>query len=166
MSYLFTVRLARRAALACAAIALVSACASLQKPVSLAETIAKTPELSTLNGLVKTAGLTETLQGPGPFTVFAPSDAAFKALKAGTLESLSKNPAAVKDILLFHTVSGAVAAKDVKNSNAKAVNGGALALAKAGDFVTVENGFVIKADVMASNGVIHIIDTVLTPPKK
>ena len=61
MSYLFTVRLARRAALACAAIALVSACASLQKPVSLAETIAKTPELSTLNGLVKTAGLTETL---------------------------------------------------------------------------------------------------------
>ena len=166
MSYLFTVRLARRAALACAAIALVSACASLQKPVSLAETIAKTPELSTLNGLVKTAGLTETLQGPGPFTVFAPSDAAFKALKAGTLESLSKNPAAVKDILLFHTVSGAVAAKDVKNSNVKAVNGGALALAKAGDFVTVENGFVIKADVMASNGVIHIIDTVLTPPKK
>ncbi len=166
MSYLFTVRLARRAALACAAIALVSACASLQKPVSLAETIAKTPELSTLNGLVKTAGLTETLQGPGPFTVFAPSDAAFKALKAGTLESLSKNPAAVKDILLFHTVSGAVAAKDVKNSNVKAVNGDALALAKAGDFVTVENGFVIKADVMASNGVIHIIDTVLTPPKK
>ncbi len=166
MSYLFTVRLARRAALACAAIALVSACASLQKPVSLAETIAKTPELSTLNGLVKTAGLTETLQGSGPFTVFAPSDAAFKALKAGTLESLSKNPAAVKDILLFHTVSGAVAAKDVKNSNVKAVNGDALALAKAGDFVTVENGFVIKADVMASNGVIHIIDTVLTPPKK
>ena len=166
MSYLFTVRLARRAALALAAITLVSACASLQEPVSLAETIAKTPELSTLNGLVKTAGLTETLQGPGPFTVFAPSDAAFKALKAGTLESLSKNPAAVKDILLFHTVPGAVAAKDVKNSNAKAVNGGALALAKAGDFVTVENGFVVKADVMASNGVIHIIDTVLTPPKK
>ena len=166
MSYLLTVRLARRAALACAAIALVSACASLQKPVSLAETIAKTPELSALNALVKAAGLTETLQGPGPFTVFAPSDAAFKALKAGTLESLSKNPAAVKDILLFHTVSGAVVSKDVKNSNAKAVNGDALALAKSGDFVTVENGFVIKADVMASNGVIHVIDTVLTPPKK
>ena len=166
MSYLLTVRLARRAALACAAIALVSACASLQKPVSLAETIAKTPELSTLNSLVKAAGLTETLQGPGPFTVFAPSDAAFKALKAGTLEGLSKNPAAVKDILLFHTVSGAVASKDVKNSNAKAVNGDALAIAKAGDFVTVENAFVVKADVMASNGVIHIIDTVLTPPKK
>ena len=166
MSYLLSLRLARRAALACAAITLVSACASLQKPVSLAETIAKTPELSTLNGLVKAAGLTETLQGPGPFTVFAPSDAAFKALKAGTLESLSKNPANVKDLLLFHAVSGAVASKDVKNSNAKAVNGGALALAKSGDFVTVENGFVIKADVMASNGVIHIIDTVLTPPKK
>ena len=166
MSYLITLRLARRAALAFAAIALVSACASLQKPVSLAETIAKTPELSTLNGLVKTAGLAETLQGPGPFTLFAPSDAAFKALKPGTLEALSKNPANVKDLLLFHAVSGAVASKDVKNSNAKAVNGDALALAKSGDFVTVENAFVVKADVMASNGVIHIIDTVLTPPKK
>ena len=137
MSYLITLRLARRAALAFAAIALVSACASLQKPVSLAETIAKTPELSTLNGLVKTADLTETLQGPGPFTLFAPSDAAFKALKPGTLEALSKNPANVKDLLLFHAVSGAVASKDVKNSNAKAVNGDALALAKSGDFVTV-----------------------------
>ena len=166
MSYLLTVRLARRAALACAAIALVGACASLQKPISLAETIAKTPELSTLNGLVKTAGLAETLQGPGPFTLFAPSDAAFKALKPGTLEALSKDPANVKNLLLFHAVSGAVASKDVKNSNAKAVNGGALALAKAGDFVTVENALVVKADVMASNGVIHIIDTVLTPPKK
>jgi uncharacterized surface protein with fasciclin (FAS1) repeats len=166
MSHLLTVRLARRAAIACAAIALVSACASLEKPVSLADTIAKTPELSTLNGLVKTAGLTETLQGPGPFTVFAPSDAAFKALKAGTLEDLSKQPAKVKDLLLFHTVSGAVVAKDVKNSNAKAITGDALALSKAGDFVTIENGFVVKADVMASNGVIHIIDTVLTPPKK
>jgi uncharacterized surface protein with fasciclin (FAS1) repeats len=166
MSYSLTLRLARRAALACAVIALVSACASVQKPVSLAETIANTPELSTLNGLVKTAGLTETLQGPGPFTVFAPSDTAFKALKAGTLEELSKNPAKVKDLLLFHAISGAVAAKDVKNSNAKSVTGDALALAKAGDFVTIENAFVVKADVMASNGIIHIIDTVLTPPKK
>ena len=166
MSYSLTLRLARRAALACTVIALVSACASVQKPVNLAETIANTPELSTLNGLVKTAGLTETMQGPGPFTLFAPSDAAFKALKPGTLEALSKNPANVKDLLLFHAVSGAVASKDVKNSNAKAVSGGALALAKAGDFVTVENAFVVKADVMASNGVIHIIDTVLIPPKK
>ena len=166
MSYLLTLRFTRRAALVCATIALVSACATPQKPVSLAETIAKTPDLSTLNGLVKTAGLTETLQGPGPFTIFAPSDAAFKVLKAGTLEELSKNPANVKNLLLFHAVSGEVASKDVKNSNAKAVNGDALALAKSGDFVTVENAFVVKADVMASNGVIHIIDTVLTPPKK
>jgi len=166
MSSLLTLRFTRRAALACATIVLVSACATPQKPVSLADTIANTPELSTLNGLVKTAGLTETLQGPGPFTVFAPSDAAFKALKPGTLEALSKNPADVKDLLLFHAVSGAVVSKDVKNSNAKAVNGGALALAKAGDFVTVENAFVVKGDVMASNGVVHIIDTVLTPPKK
>jgi hypothetical protein len=166
MQYPNALRLTRRLTLALTSIALVSACASLQKPVSVAETIAKTPELSTLSGLVKTSGLTETLQGPGPFTIFAPSDAAFKALKAGTLEDLGKHPEKLKDLLTYHAVPGAVAAKDVKNSTVKAVNGEPLALSKAGDFVTVENAMVVKADVMASNGVIHIIDTVMTPPKK
>ncbi len=166
MQYQTALRLTRRLTLALTTIALVSACASLQKPVSLAETIAKTPELSTLSGLVKTSSLTETLQGPGPFTVFAPNDAAFKALKAGTLEDLGKHPEKLKDLLTYHAVPGALVAKDVKNSTVKAVNGDPLALSKAGDFVTVENALVVKADVMASNGVIHIVDTVMTPPKK
>lgn len=159
-------RLTRRLTLAVTTIALVSACASMQKPVSVADTLAKTPELSTLNGLVKAAGLTETLQGPGPFTVFAPNDAAFKALKAGTLDDLGKHPEKLRDLLTYHVVPGALAAKDVKNSTVKAVNGDPLALSKAGDFVTVENAMAVKGDVMASNGVIHIIDTVMTPPKK
>ncbi len=166
MQYQTALRLTRRLSLALTAIALVSACASLQKPVSLADTIANTPELSTLNTLVKTAGLTETLQGPGPITLFAPNDAAFKALKAGTLEDLSKHPQKLKDLLTYHAVPGALTVKDVKNSTVKAVNGDPLALSKAGDFVTVENALAVKGDVMASNGVIHIIDTVMTPPKK
>ena len=166
MQYQTALRLTRRLSLALTAIALVSACASLQKPVSLADTIANTPELSTLNTLVKTAGLTETLQGPGPITLFAPNDAAFKALKAGTLEDLSKQPQKLKDLLTYHAVPGALMVKDVKNSTVKAVNGDPLALSKAGDYVTVENALAVKGDVMASNGVIHIIDTVLTPPKK
>jgi len=166
MQYQTALRLTRRLTLALTAIALVSACASLQKPVSLADTIANTPELSTLNTLVKTAGLTETLQGPGPITLFAPNDAAFKALKAGTLEDLSKHPQKLKDLLTYHAVPGALMVKDVKNSTVKAVNGDPLALSKAGDFVTVENALAVKGDVMASNGVIHIIDTVMTPPKK
>lgn len=166
MPFASTLYFTRRLALAASTLALVSACASLQKPVSLADTIAKTPELSTLNGLVKAAGLTETLQGPGPITLFAPNDAAFKALKPGTLEDLGKHPAKLKDLLTYHAVPGALNAKDVKNSTVKAVNGDPLALSKAGDFVTVENAMAVQGDVIASNGVIHIIDTVLTPPKK
>ena len=156
----------RRLIIAISAAAFLSACATVEKPVSLADTLAKTPELSTLNGLVKSAGLTETLQGAGPFTIFAPNDAAFKALKAGALEDLSKHPEKLKDLITYHGIAGNVMAKDVKNSSVKALNGDSLAVSKAGEFVTVENAMVVKADVMATNGVIHIVDTVMTPPKK
>lgn len=166
MQYPSALGLTRRLSLVVTTLALLSACASVPKPVSLADTIAKTPELSTLNGLVKTAGLTETLQAEASLTLFAPSDAAFKALKAGTIEELSKNPAKLKDLLTYHAIPGAIYAKDVKNSMVKAVNGDALALSKAGDFVTLENAMVTKADVVASNGVLHIIDAVMVPPKK
>jgi len=98
--------------------------------------------------------------------VFAPSNDAFKAVPAATMEALSKNPAQLKNLLSFHAVSGALLAKDVKNSNARALNGDALALSKAGEFVTVENAAVTQADVVATNGVIHIVDAVMTPPKK
>jgi len=166
MSTPTTFQTARRLVLVLTATAWLGACATVQKPLSIAETIANTPSLSTLSGLVKSAGLTETLQGAGPFTVFAPSNDAFKAVPAATMEALSKNPAQLKNLLSYHAVSGALLAKDVKNSNAKALNGDALALSKAGEFVTVENAAVTQADVVATNGVIHIVDAVMTPPKK
>ena len=158
--------LARRAALCAALTVLVSACAGPQKPVSVADTIAKTPSLSTLSGLITSAGLAADLQSAGPFTVFAPNNEAFKAVKPATMEDLAKHPAKLKDLLTYHVVPALTLAKDVKNSTVKALNGDPLALSKAGDFVTVENAAVVQADVLASNGVIHIVDTVMTPVKK
>jgi len=158
--------LARRAALCAALTVLVSACAGPQKPVSVADTIAKTPSLSTLSGLITAAGLTADLQSAGPFTVFAPNNEAFKAVKPATMEDLAKHPAKLKDLLTYHVVPSLALAKDVKNSTVKALNGDPLALSRAGDFVTVENAAVVEADVLAANGVIHIVDTVMTPVKK
>ena len=122
----------------------------------------------TLVAAVKAAGLVDTLKGKGPFTVFAPTDEAFAKLPKGTVETLLKpeNKAKLQAILTYHVVSGKVMAADVKNSNAKTVNGANVALAKAGDFVTVESAAVVTANLVATNGVIHTVDTVLMPPKK
>jgi uncharacterized surface protein with fasciclin (FAS1) repeats len=158
--------LARRASLCAAMAMLVSACAAPQKPVSVADTIANTPSLSTLSGLIVSAGLTGDLQSAGPFTVFAPNNDAFKAVKPAVMEDLAKHPAKLKDLLTYHVVPSLTMAKDVKNSTVKALNGDPLALSKAGDFVTVENAAVVQADVLAANGVIHIVDMVMTPVKK
>lgn len=159
--------LTRRTALAVGLTALISGCASGPKPVNVADTIAANPSLSTLNGLVASAGLTETLKGTGPFTVFAPSNDAFKAVPAKTMESLAKDPAALKGVLTFHVVAGKTLSADVKNGKVKSVNGADLDLAKAGTFVTIgENAIVTQADIDATNGVVHIIDTVMLPPAK
>lgn len=157
----------RRTALAAALVTLLSGCATVSAPVSVAETIAADPALSTLSGLIQSAGLTETLKGAGPFTVFAPTNEAFKAVPAKTMESLGKDPAALKGVLTFHVVPAKAMAVDVKNGKVKTVNGAELDLGKAGDFVTIgENAIVTKADVAASNGVVHIVDAVLLPPVK
>lgn len=157
----------RRTALAAALVTLVSGCATVSAPVSVAETIAADPALSTLSGLIQSAGLTETLKGAGPFTVFAPTNDAFKAVPAKTMESLGKDPAALKGVLTFHVVAAKAMAADVKNGKVKTVNGAELDLGKAGDFVTIgENAIVTKADIAASNGVVHIVDAVLLPPVK
>ena len=103
---------------------------------------------------------------PGPFTVFAPSDEAFKAVPAKTMAELSADKELLKAVLTYHVVPGKVVAADVKNGNAKTVHGANLALAKAGTFVTVEDAVVTQADVVASNGVVHVIDRVLMPPKR
>jgi uncharacterized surface protein with fasciclin (FAS1) repeats len=148
--------------------AFVAACAlqPTATPVSVTETIAHDPDLSTLSGLVAKAGLADTLKGPGPYTVFAPTNEAFKAVPAKTLDELSRDPAKLKALLSYHVLPAKMTAADVKNSNAKTAQGANVALAKAGDFVTVEDAMVQHADIMATNGVVHTVDRVLTPPAR
>jgi uncharacterized surface protein with fasciclin (FAS1) repeats len=153
-----------RPVLAALALAALAGCATGSRPVSVADTIAATPSLSTLNGLVVQAGLTETLKGTGPFTVFAPTNDAFKAVPAKTLDELAKDPARLKAVLAYHVVPAKVAAADVKNGPAKTVNGADIALSRAGTFVTVEEAMVQTADIAATNGVVHTVDRVLIPP--
>ena len=120
---------------------------------------------NTLVAAVKAAGLVETLQGTGPFTVFAPTDEAFAKLPKGTLEDLLKpeNKAKLDAILTYHVVPGKVMAADVKTMKAKTVNGQSLDVKVADGAVTVNTAKVVKTDVAASNGVIHVIDSVVLP---
>lgn len=145
---------------------LIQGCATSSAPATIADTAARTPQLSTLNKLIADAGLAETLRQPGPYTVFAPSDEAFKAVPAKTMAELAGNKELLKSVLTYHVLPGQVASAEVKNGNAKSLQGANLALAKAGGFVTVEDAMVTQADVRASNGVVHVIDRVLMPPKK
>ena len=118
---------------------------------------------TTLVAAVKAAGLAETLSGAGPFTVFAPTNAAFGKLPAGTVEALLKDVPKLKQILLYHVAAGRVMAADVvKLHQVKTVQGQSLDI-KAKDGVRIGKAAVVKADVAASNGVIHVIDTVLLP---
>ena len=121
---------------------------------------------TTLVAAVKAANLVETLKGKGPFTVFAPTDDAFKKLPAGTVEGLLKDVPTLKNILLFHVVSGKVMAADVvKLKSANTVLGKPVAVNVTNGKVSVNNANVVITDIEASNGVIHVIDSVLLPPK-
>jgi len=152
---------------AAAAVAALAACASLAPPpATIADTAARTPELSTLSGLIQQAGLADTLRGAGPYTVFAPSNEAFKAVPAETMAKLAADKDLLRSVLTYHVLPAKVTSAEVANGNAKTVQGATLALAKAGSFVTVEDAVVQTADVAASNGVVHIIDRVLMPPAK
>jgi uncharacterized surface protein with fasciclin (FAS1) repeats len=118
----------------------------------------------TLAAALEAAGLVATLQGEGPFTVFAPTDAAFAKLPAGTVEALLKDKAKLTAILTYHVVAGKVEAADVvKLTSAKTVNGQNVSIKVVGGKVQIDNATVTTADVQASNGVIHIIDTVILP---
>jgi len=120
----------------------------------------------TLVAAVKAAGLVDTLKGPGPFTVFAPTDEAFAKLPPGTLESLLKpeNKAKLQAILTYHVVPGRVLSTDViKLSTAKSVEGHDIAIKTMNGSVMVDNATVVKADIETSNGVIHVIDSVILP---
>jgi len=122
-------------------------------------------DFSTLVKAIVAANLVSVLEGQGPFTVFAPTNAAFAKLPAGTLESLLKpeNKAKLAAILTYHVVSGKVLAADVKTMKAKTVNGKDLDIKVDGSNVTVNGAKVVKTDIVGSNGVIHVIDTVLLP---
>ena len=122
-------------------------------------------QFNTLVAAVKAAGLVDTLSGKGPFTVFAPTDEAFAKLPAGTVENLLKpeNKDKLIAILTYHVLSGKVMAADVKTSDPKTVNGKELAIKVDAGKVTVGAANIVKTDIAASNGVIHVIDTVLLP---
>jgi len=123
-------------------------------------------KFNTLVAAVKAAGLVDTLKGPGPFTVFAPTDEAFAKLPPGTLEMLLKpeNKAKLQGILKYHVVAGKVMAQDVMGlHSAKTVEGQNVTIDTMNGGVMVNNAHVIKTDIVASNGVIHVIDAVMLP---
>lgn len=128
----------------------------------IVDVAAKAGNFNTLVTAVKAAGLVDTLKGPGPFTVFAPTDAAFAKVPKAKLDALLADKAALTKVLTYHVVPGKVMAADVKTGKVKTVEGQELTVTTKGG-VMVDNAKVVATDVAASNGVIHAIDTVLMP---
>lgn len=147
-----------------ASMTLLAACATTPAPASITETAARTPQLSTLTRLLNESGLAETLKGAGPFTVFAPTNEAFAALPAATLQQLSADKDRLRAVLTYHVVPGRTMAADIKTGNVKTVNGADVALSRAGTFATFDEAVVTQADVAVTNGVLHVIDKVILPP--
>jgi len=152
-----------------AALVAVSGARSVAQAPSkdIVETAVAAGSFTTLAKALQAAGLVETLKGKGPFTVFAPTDEAFAKLPAGTLDALLKpeNKAKLTRILTSHVVAGKVgSAQVVKMKSAKAVSGVTLAITTSGKTVMVDNATVVKTDIAASNGIIHVIDSVIVPP--
>jgi uncharacterized surface protein with fasciclin (FAS1) repeats len=132
----------------------------------IVDTAVSAGSFTTLVAAVKAAGLVDTLKGKGPFTVFAPTDEAFAKLPVGTVENLLKpeNRSQLQAILTYHVVAGQVTASDVVNlKTAKTANGSSLKINVEDGKVMVDNAQVVRTDIMASNGVIHVIDTVVIP---
>jgi transforming growth factor-beta-induced protein len=147
------------------ALALLALSSFAASAADIVDTAVSAGQFNTLVAAVKAAGLVDTLKGPGPFTVFAPTDEAFAKLPPGTVEGLLKDPEKLKGILLYHVVSGKVmAAQVVKMKTAKSVEGGPIMIMAKGGKVMVDNANVVKTDIACDNGVIHVIDTVIMPP--
>ncbi len=156
-----------RAILAAAVAAPLALSAVAAKAADIVDTAVSAGQFNTLVAAVQAAGLVETLKGEGPFTVFAPTDEAFAKLPAGTVEDLLKpeNRDQLVAILTYHVVPGKVMSSDIagKKLEAGTVQGSDLSIDAMGSGVAVDNAMVIQADVEASNGVIHVIDTVVLP---
>lgn len=145
----------------------IAAGAASARAADIVETAVAAGQFKTLAAALNGAGLVSTLKGSGPFTVFAPTDAAFAKLPAGTVENLLKpeNKDKLTAILTYHVVPGKVMAADVvKLQEAKTVNGKPLKISTKGSGVMINDATVTKADIAASNGVIHVVDTVILPP--
>jgi uncharacterized surface protein with fasciclin (FAS1) repeats len=141
----------------------LSACAVFSaQAADIVDTAVNAGNFKTLVTAIKAAGLVDTLKSPGPFTVFAPTDAAFAKIPKAELDALLKDKAALTKVLTYHVVPGKVMAKDVTAGNVKTVQGGNLTLATMGG-VTVNGAKVVAADVAADNGVIHAVDMVIMP---
>jgi uncharacterized surface protein with fasciclin (FAS1) repeats len=132
----------------------------------IVDTAVAAGQFTTLVKAVQAAGLVETLKGAGPFTVFAPTDDAFAKLPAGTLDKLLADKAALAKVLTYHVVSGKVMAADVKTGPVKTVEGANARLMAKDGKVMINKANVVKADIVADNGVIHVIDAVILPPMK
>ena len=151
------------------AVSLFAPLTAQSRQQDIVDTAAAAGSFKTLAKALQAADLVTTLKGAGPFTVFAPTDQAFASLPAGTLESLLKpeNKAKLQRILTYHVVPGKVMAADVvKLHSAKAVSGDTLRIATRNSGVTVDNANVVKTDIAATNGVIHVIDAVMLPADK
>ena len=134
------------------------------KRANIVNTAVKAGQFKTLVSLVKRAGLAKTLSGKGPYTVFAPTDAAFKKVPKRTLNALAKDRAKLRAVLLYHVVKGRVSSKQVANlTSAPTLNGKSVSIAIRSGNVFVGGAKVVKPDVRASNGVIHVINRVLIP---
>jgi len=128
----------------------------------IVDTAVAAGSFKTLATALQAAGLVETLKGKGPFTVFAPTDEAFAKIPKADLDALLKDKAKLTAVLTYHVVSGQVMAKDVKAGKVKTVQGGELTIGTMGG-VTVDNAKVVKTDIVTTNGVIHVIDSVVLP---
>ncbi|MDX1374782.1 MAG: fasciclin domain-containing protein [Burkholderiales bacterium] len=138
-----------------------SSAAAMQSDI--VDTAVSAGQFNTLAKALTEAGLIDTLKGPGPFTVFAPTDAAFAKIPPEQLDALLADKAKLTKVLTYHVVPGAVMAKDVKSGSVQTVEGQPLTLDVTNDGVMVNDAKVIKTDIVASNGVIHVIDTVVLP---
>jgi uncharacterized surface protein with fasciclin (FAS1) repeats len=147
-----------------AALATAPVAAGGDKPKDIVDTAVAAGSFKTLATALKSAGLVDTLKGTGPFTVFAPTDEAFAKLPAGTLDALLKDKEKLTAILTYHVVPGKVmAAEVVKMNTARTVNGKSVQIKAANGSVMVDAAKVVKTDIGCSNGVIHVIDTVILP---
>jgi uncharacterized surface protein with fasciclin (FAS1) repeats len=142
--------------------ALAAALGVAAQAKDIVDTAVGAGNFKTLAAALQAAGLVDTLKGPGPFTVFAPTDEAFAKVPKADLDALLKDKAKLIAVLTYHVVPGTVMAKDVKAGMVKTVEGQSLAVSTSGS-VMVDNAHVVKTDIVADNGVIHVIDSVLLP---